>query len=350
MNVRKGNMDMKGNLLLISEKCQANLANKTLEQKQKNCNLMYSELLENLEQYPMENCFDLFYNQLDKDYIFLGIYLACKNREMQYMLNSLYQGNRIGVMDSNWAQTTFDQSNNLIKIILAIACNDMEILGKLMPEQLGIAKNGTFSSHYNMIMAMLYSDFDVGKLAEEQLKVFLTKKQNKFDVIFSRYLIELYNHRLDKASEYLQEMCNALLRVNWVQEDIFFSTAYKPLGRAVALFVHGMYHLAYYYLGKDDFFKIRMPVHKSFIREYEEFNIQNNFPCGRNLIEFDNTSMFMKHFMDIDIIPTVTVMEWNGKKILDAEAFQYETFLNMKKRNLIDFEVEGERYVFKSIW
>lgn len=343
---------MKSNLLSISKKCQELLTDVTLEGKQKDCNLLYQKFLNKLGCYPMENCFNFFYMRLYEDFLFRGIYLSCESGDMQYMLHSLCQGNRIGVMNFNWVQSFFDQSINLVKIILALAGNDLELLEKIMPKHLGAAKNGTYFPHYNMIMAMIYKDFTLGNLAEEQIKCFLKRKQNRFDRIFSFYLIELYNRCLDEASVYLQEMCTALTRVNWVQEDVFLSTSYYALGRTTALFIHGAYHLAYYYLERDEFLRIRMPVHKTFIREYEEFNIQNNFRCGGDLIDLDNGSRFMKHCADIDIIPTVSlgILELNGKIVLNAKAFHHAAFLNMKQKNLIDFEMEEDHYVFKAIW
>lgn len=65
-----------------------------------------------------------------KDFIFLGIKLACESGDMTFMLNGLFQGNRIGMIWNNCLNTTQDQSGGLVNIILAFAANDLKLVEK----------------------------------------------------------------------------------------------------------------------------------------------------------------------------------------------------------------------------
>ena len=49
---------------------------------------------------------------------------------MTFMLNGLFQGNRIGMIWNNCLNTTQDQSGGLVNIILAFAANDLKLVEK----------------------------------------------------------------------------------------------------------------------------------------------------------------------------------------------------------------------------
>ena len=95
------------------------------------------------------------------------------------------------------------------------------------------------------------------------------------------------------------------------------STRYAQLGRSVAVFVHGLYHLAHHYLEENEFAQIKIPKHKTFLEEYERFNQENGFSQGENLISFDYISKFMGHLTDTDIIPEISV--WNPYSPIDKK-------------------------------
>lgn len=324
---------------------------KTLDEKKDQCREIVTDLRKGLLCYPMKNCFKLFYKQIYEDFIFLGIKLACVSGDMSLMLNGLFQGNRIGMIQSNWLHTPQDQSAGLINIILAFAANDLKLIDKSMPVSLEISDNGFYKSQYNMIYALYWKNQEIGKVAEKQLLDFLSKKQSKFDISFTLYLLALYHENPIDISSYLFELCNTVTKSNWVQEEIFLDTIHNRLGRSVALFVHGLYHLAYYSLNENVFWEIQIPEHKTFIKEYEKFNIENGFPVGKYLIHFNKLSRYMEHFIDIDIIPEVTTIidPSDGKKYLDVDSFQKKTFINLKNNDLIKYKEESGEYVFQSL-
>lgn len=340
---------MKKNLENVCRLCEEYLEVLDIKQKKNLCERYLYELKEDFKKYKMNNSIRYFVKRIHQDLYFLGIYLSCKENDMAYMHNGIYQGNRLGIIRSNCVQAGYDQSSNVINIILALACNDIEILDRIMPYHLGFATNGYFPAHYNMIMSLLNRDRENANRAKNQLDKFMTKKISKFDLCFSQYLVSLFEHDLKKISMYLQEMCVYLARTNGIQHGIFFSVSYNKLGRSVALFAHGLYHLAYFHLPPEEFSKIEMPEHKSFIQEYEYYNNENGYSSGKALIDFTKTSKLLSKLTDIDIVPEITLKEESNVKYLYVEEFEKTLLYNLRDTGAINFEMEGEEYVFKSL-
>lgn len=342
---------MGNNCALIQKTCDSLLQYKTLSDKEQQCMDAFFKMKKGFELYQMENCFNVFFANVFQDFLFLGIKTACERGDMSFMLNGIFQGNRIRMLKSNWLSRGIDHSEELVGVILAFAANDLALVEKMTPISLGLSVNGYYKSQYNMIYALFRKDSEMEKTAEKQLHQFLSKKQSKFDIIFSQYLLELYYGNITGISNCLQELCNSITRANWVQEDIFLSTSYYKLGRSVALFVHGLYHLAHFCLEEEDFLQIKMPEHKTFINVYEVFNRKNGFLSGDNLIPFTHISRFMERFTDLDIIPELSLYTHPlaGDKLLDVSSFQSDYFNNLQLNDLLSFRWEEDKYVFQSI-
>lgn len=252
---------------------------------------------------------------------------------------------------NNWVAGERDHSTELVNVILAFAANDLALVEKMLPISLGLSVNGYYKSQYNMIYALFRKNAELERIAEKQLYHFLSNKQSKFDITFSQYLLELYHGNIKGISNCLQELCNSISRANWVQGDIFLSSSYYKLGRCVALFVHGLYHLAHFCLEEREFLQIKTPEYKTFINAYEVFNQKNNFSSGENLIQFAHVSRFMAHCTDLDIIPELSIFvhPFDGDKLLDVSSFQRDYLNNLQLNDLLSCRKEGEEYVFRSI-
>lgn len=337
--------------LSIQKTCESELRLKTLVSKEQQVLEAYNEMKKKFALYPMDRCFDRFFDRLFEDLLFLGIQYACKTQDMSYMLNGIFQASRIEMIRQNWVQGGRDHSDNLVGIVLAFAANDLPLIDKMTPPHLGLSTNGYYKSQYNMVYALHRKNEELGKIAERQLLDFLTKKHSKFDRDFSRYLLEVHRGNVKGISDGLQELCNSIAKVNWVQDDIFGSVCYYKLGRCVALFVHGLYHLAYDYLEPEEFFQIKIPEHKTFLEDYERFHREKGFLAGNNLIPFESTNRFMAHCTDLDIIPEVSVYTdpLDKKRYIDIPLFQKTYMDNLKSHRILSYRMEGDNYVFQSI-
>ena len=102
---------------------------------------------------------------------------------------------------------------------------------------------------------------------------------------------------MDGVNRGLQELCDLMGKCKWINEHIYgLDKDIQTLGKMVAIFIHGLYHIAMENFLEDSplLDKIKMPEYKSFIKEYEEFNIEKNFPEPHNLINFDPIAQFIK--------------------------------------------------------
>ncbi len=67
----------------------------------------------------------------------------------------------------------------------------------------------------------------------------------------------------------------------------------RSLGNTVAI-IHGLYHIVMKFLKDTPLSeKIKTPEHKSFIKEYEEFNKEHDFPEPQILVDFDQLAKFI---------------------------------------------------------
>lgn len=305
-----------------------------------------------IEESVIYNFWFRYYCMLQPDQILLlGIQKAAITGDMYYMLNGIYQANRFWCVYQNSGEIEGLHAKNIIEIVLAYACNDYTILDKIMPKDLGVAIRGYSAPYYNMIYAMTYHDQMTGDKAYAELQAFMEKKHPQFDLLIAGFLSDLYQKDIVGINEKLQKLCNSMGRCCWIKEHIFgLDEEIGKLGNSVAIFVHGLYHLAVKYLEKDPLVEeITMPKHKNFITEYEKFNFKNDFPKPQNLIDFDFVAKFINVSIQSDVIPEITLANKGKIAYVDGKQFEKSLFENMKKYGVLDVKREGKQYVFKKI-
>ena len=86
-----------------------------------------------------------------------------------------------------------------------------------------------------------------------------------------RYFINLARKDAAGISQNLQNLCLAYQRRGY---------PFEKIDKCFADEVHGLYRLVKYF---DDsmFEEVRMPSHKTFLREFEKWQVQNQFPQGQ---------------------------------------------------------------------
>ena len=283
--------------------------------------------------------------------LFEGLNRAMVTGDMNDMLNGIYQENRFKCIYGNRSNSGGAQTINIIEIVIAYSCNDYSLLEKIMPLSAGPATRGYSASFYNMIYAMTYHDREVGNKAQEELLAFMEKKRTQFDLKLAKFLYDLYEKNLDGINVGLQELCNLMGRCNWINEHIYGNNKkIRMLGNKAFIFIHGLYHIAMRYLKDSPLAeKIVMPEHKSFIKEYEEFNIEHGFPEPQNLIDFDPIAKFINLSIKTEIIPEVSFRKSGRNFVNDGEKFEKTLFENLQKNKVLFVEMEDGKYVFKGI-
>ena len=165
---------------------------------------------------------------------------------MAYMLNGIYQENRFNCIYGNRANSGGAQTINFIEVVLAYSCNDYKLLERIMPFEAGPASSGYSAPYYNMVYAMTYHDDEVGKKAQAELSTFMEKKWTQFDLKLAKNFSMIYIRKMwtELIADYrncviLWENVNGLMNtfMGWIK-------TFKHLGKMVAIFIHGLYHIA----------------------------------------------------------------------------------------------------------
>ena len=60
----------------------------------------------------------------EKELKYAGCYLACKNRNMEYMYRGMFQGNRLYIAATAALGSGEDHGRFFVQAVLAFACND----------------------------------------------------------------------------------------------------------------------------------------------------------------------------------------------------------------------------------
>ena len=221
-----------------------------------------------------------------------------------------------------------------------------------MPFEAGPASSGYSVPYYNMVYAMTYHDDEVGKKAQAELSTFMEKKRTQFDLKLAKFFYDLYQKDVDGVNCGLQELCDLMGKCKWINEHIYgLDKDIQTLGKMVAIFIHGLYHIAMKFLEDSPLLdKIKMPEHKSFIKEYEEFNIEKNFPEPHNLINFDPIAKFINLSIKTEMIPEVSFSKSGRMYVNDGKRFEKRLFANLQKSKALPFELKEEKYKLPAVY
>ena len=140
-------------------------------------------------------------------------------------------------------------------------------------------------------------------------------------------------------------------KCNWINEHIYgMDKNIRSLGNTVAIFIHGLYHIVMKFLKDTPLSeKIKTPEHKSFIKEYEEFNKEHDFPKPQILVDFDQLAKFINLSIRTEFIPEVSFYKSGRNYVNDGKKFEKILFDNLQKGEVLLVEMEEEKYVFKRI-
>lgn len=263
---------------------------------------------------------------------YLGCYEACKTGKMEYMFNGIYQENRMRFAYSATLNSSFDHGRYWINAVMAFACNDYELVGKMMPHKLGYSQNNYCSPIVNLFMAIFYRDSILAERALSEAEKFLSKKHRVFDLAVVEYLQALWKKETDKLCPLLQKI-GTFERKTTSMLEACTNFRNNELEKIISIFTHGLYALAQYYLEPERFQAVDMPENDAFLNEYEKYRQQNG-NTGRPLIIFRNANAeYLNEVMDL--LPTVTLMEEKGKRYEDADRFAEELFQVLYQKGLL---------------
>lgn len=220
------------------------------------------------------------YNSLLLDDIqYFAYYAAFLDGDYTQLNNALWQTGRTELMRGGLLASGTIYTEGILKgLFTSFACNDFSAIPSFIPKDLPLLKGTYYPENVmNLLYALYYQDEE--RLSESLLRAqqFLGKKKRTGMEEFSvRYFISLARKDAVALSESLQNLCQAYQRRGYPYEKIdkCFADEIHGLYRLVRLFDHSLFE------------KVSMPSHKTFLKEFEEWQVQNQFPQGQQFYTY----------------------------------------------------------------
>lgn len=216
----------------------------------------------------------LYSSLLLDDIKYFAYYIAFLDGDYKQLNNALWQTGREELIRGGLLASGTIYTDGILRgLFTSFACNDFSVISSYIPKDLPLLKGTYYPQNViNLLHALYYQDED--RLLESIIlaQQFLEKKKRTGMEEFSvRYFINLARKDAAGISQNLQNLCLAYQRRGY---------PFEKIDKCFADEVHGLYRLVKYF---DDsmFEEVRMPSHKTFLREFEKWQVQNQFPQGQ---------------------------------------------------------------------
>ena len=216
----------------------------------------------------------LYSSLLLDDIKYFAYYIAFLDGDYKQLNNALWQTGREELIRGGLLASGTIYTDGILRgLFTSFACNDFSVISSYIPKDLPLLKGTYYPQNViNLLHALYYQDED--RLSESIIlaQQFLEKKKRTGMEEFSvRYFINLARKDAAGISQNLQNLCLAYQRRGY---------PFEKIDKCFADEVHGLYRLVKYF---DDsmFEEVRMPFHKTFLQEFEKWQVQNQFPQGQ---------------------------------------------------------------------
>ena len=216
----------------------------------------------------------LYSSLLLDDIKYFAYYIAFLDGDYKQLNNALWQTGREELIRGGLLASGTIYTDGILRgLFTSFACNDFSVISSYIPKDLPLLKGTYYPQNViNLLHAIYYQDED--RLSESIIlaQQFLEKKKRTGMEEFSvRYFINLARKDAAGISQNLQNLCLAYQRRGY---------SFEKIDKCFADEVHGLYRLVKYF---DDsmFEEVRMPSHKTFLQEFEKWQVQNQFPQGQ---------------------------------------------------------------------
>ena len=221
----------------------------------------------------------LYSSLLLDDIKYFAYYIAFLDGDYKQLNNALWQTGREELIRGGLLASGTIYTDGILRgLFTSFVCNDFSVISSYIPKELPLLKGTYYPQNViNLLYALYYQDED--RLSESIIlaKQFLDKKKRTGMEEFSvRYFINLARKDAAGISQNLQNLCLAYQRRGY---------PFEKLDKCFADEVHGLYRLVKYF---DDsmFEEVSMPSHKTFLQEFEKWQVQNQFPQGQQFYTY----------------------------------------------------------------
>ena len=254
------------------------------------------------------------YNSLLLDDIkYFAYYMAFLDGDYKQLNNALWQTGREELIRGGLlASGTIYTAGILRGLFTSFACNDFSVISSYIPKDLPLLKGTYYPQNViNLLHAIYYQDED--RLSESIIlaQQFLEKKKRTGMEEFSvRYFINLARKDAAGISQNLQNLCLAYQRRGY---------PFEKIDKCFADEVHGLYRLVKYF-DYSMFEEVRMPSHKTFLQEFEKWQVQNQFPQGQQFYIYPQDMADANKILKNEL-PRIHIEKSGRNLVIDVDRF-----------------------------
>ena len=282
----------------------------------------------------------------EKELKYAGCYLACKNRNMEYMYQGIFQGNRLHIATTAALGSGADHGSFFVQAVLAFACNDYELIKKILPLSAGLSKNSYWKIMANLLMAVSYKDDDIKAEAVAGAMEYLKRKRKLYERLICEYLLAILNKDVWTAGECLEKLCRSITKAAMIQEECVSDVTDVELSKAICLFGHGLCGAADYYLPEEIYDRMHLPDVNTFLTEYEIYRRRHKGNRNQALVIFYGQYDFLNDV--ICLLPDISLKK--GEPYTDADSFKSKLFDRLYDRKLLSMVQEAEQTEWIAKW
>lgn len=255
----------------------------------------------------------LYSNLLLDDIKYFAYYIAFLDGDYKQLNNALWQTGREELIRGGLLASGTIYTDGILRgLFTSFACNDFSVISSYIPKDLPLLKGTYYPQNViNLLHAFYYQDED--RLSESIIlaQQFLDKKKRTGMEEFSvRYFINLARKDAAGISQNLQNLCLAY------QRRVY---PFEKIDKCFADEVHGLYRLVKYF---DDsmFEEVSMPSHKTFLQEFEKWQVQNQFPQGQQFYIYPQDMAVANRMLTQDL-PRIYVEKSGRDLVIDVDRF-----------------------------
>ena len=255
----------------------------------------------------------LYSNLLLDDIKYFAYYIAFLDGDYKQLNNALWQTGREELIRGGLLASGTIYTDGILRgLFTSFACNDFSVISSYIPKDLPLLKGTYYPQNViNLLHAFYYQDED--RLSESIIlaQQFLEKKKRTGMEEFSvRYFINLARKDAAGISQNLQNLCLAY------QRRVY---PFEKIDKCFADEVHGLYRLVKYF---DDsmFEEVSMPSHKTFLQEFEKWQVQNQFPQGQQFYIYPQDMAVANRMLTQDL-PRIYVEKSGRDLVIDVDRF-----------------------------
>ena len=258
----------------------------------------------------------LYCSLLLDDIKYFAYYTAFLDGDYKQLNNALWQTGREELIRGGLLASGTIYTDGILRgLFTSFACNDFSVISSYIPKDLPLLKGTYYPQNViNLLYALYYQDED--RLSESIIlaQEFLEKKKRTgMEEFYVRYFINLARKDAAGISQNLQNLCLAYQRRGYPLEKI---------DKCFADEVHGLYRLVKYF---DDpmFEEVSMPCHKTFLQDFEKWQVQNQFPQGQQFYVYPQDMADANRILTKEL-PRIQIEKSGRDLVIDVERFAVE--------------------------